>query len=66
MVKEKLREMDIRVEEMMEKSVAAAGLLKFVEAVVGYCEVAREVRPKREKVRMVDGKMGVRNLDVKT
>ncbi len=38
------------VEEMKEKSKAGAGLLKFVIAVIGYCEVAREVRPKREKV----------------
>ncbi|ESN91800.1 hypothetical protein HELRODRAFT_96436 [Helobdella robusta] len=49
-VKEKLREMDITVEEMSEKSIAAAGLMKFVKAVVGYCDVAKEVRPKREKV----------------
>ena len=42
--------MDISVEEMKDKSKAAAGLLKFVTAVVGYCDVAKEVRPKREKV----------------
>jgi len=42
--------MDINVEEMKEKSKAAAGLLKFVEAVTGYCDVAKEVKPKREKV----------------
>lgn len=49
-VKDKLKEMDISVEEMKDKSKAAAGLLKFVTAVVGYCDVAKEVRPKREKV----------------
>ena len=38
------------LEEMREKSKAGAGLLKFVLAVIGYCEVAREVKPKREKV----------------
>ena len=38
------------IDEMKEKSRAGAGLLKFVVAVVGYCEVAREVKPKREKV----------------
>ena len=43
--------MDITVSEMKEKSKAGAGLLKFVTAVVGYCEVAREIKPKREKVR---------------
>ena len=38
------------VETMKEKSKAGAGLLKFVVAVMGYCEVAKEVKPKREKV----------------
>ena len=42
--------MDITIQDMKEKSRAGAGLMKFVEAVVGYCEVAREVKPKREKV----------------
>lgn len=35
----------------MEKiSKAGYGLLKFVTAVLGYCEVYREVKPKKEKV----------------
>ena len=42
--------MDVSYEEMKDKSKAGAGLLKFVTAVIGYCEVAREVKPKREKV----------------
>ena len=46
-----LKELDMTIEEMREKSKAGAGLLKFVTAVIGYCEVAREVKPKREKVR---------------
>ena len=25
-------------------------MTKFVEAVMGYCDVAREIKPKREKV----------------
>ena len=37
---------------MKEKSKAGSGLLKFVTAVIGYCEVAKEVKPKREKVRV--------------
>ena len=45
-----LKEMDITIAEMTEKSRAGAGLLKFVTAVIGYCEVAKEVKPKREKV----------------
>jgi dynein heavy chain len=49
-VKGFFKEMDISVEEMKEKSHAGAGLMKFVHAVIGYCEVAKEVKPKREKV----------------
>ena len=49
-VKGFLKEMDITVPEMQEKSRAGAGLLKFVNAVIGYCDVAKEVKPKREKV----------------
>jgi len=45
-----VKEMDITLEEMREKSRAGAGLLKFVTAVTGYCDVLKEVRPKREKV----------------
>lgn len=45
-----LKEMDITIDDMKEKSRAGAGLMKFVYAVVGYCEVAKEVKPKREKV----------------
>lgn len=35
---------------MQAISRAGAGMLKFVEAVMGYCDVAREIKPKREKV----------------
>ena len=45
-----LRELDMTVAEMRETSRAGSGLLKFVVAVIGYCDVAREVKPKREKV----------------
>merc|ERR1711972_156622 len=38
------------LEEMKSKSTAGAGLMKFVMAVMGYCDVAREIKPKREKV----------------
>lgn len=34
-------------------SKAGLGMLKFVEAVMGYCDVFREIKPKREKVRPV-------------
>lgn len=46
-----LKDMDISLQEMKEKSRAGAGLMKFVIAVTGYCDVAKEVKPKREKVR---------------
>ncbi|XP_074640231.1 dynein axonemal heavy chain 10-like [Tubulanus polymorphus] len=49
-VKGFLKDMDMTVDEMKSKSRAGAGLLKFVEAVMGYCDVAREIKPKREKV----------------
>ncbi|CAH1801914.1 unnamed protein product [Owenia fusiformis] len=49
-VKGFLKEMDMTVAEMKATSRAGAGLLKFVEAVLGYCSVAREIKPKREKV----------------
>lgn len=49
-VKGFVKEMNVSSEEMKEKSRAGAGLLKFVTAVTGYCDVAREVKPKREKV----------------
>ena len=45
-----VKEMDITLEEMKEKSKAGAGLMKFVQALIGYCDVFKEVKPKREKV----------------
>lgn len=35
---------------MLAISKAGSGMFKFVKAVIGYCDVAREIRPKREKV----------------
>lgn len=49
-----LKELNITVEEMRDISKAGAGLLKFVVAVLGYCSVAREIKPKREKVGETD------------
>lgn len=46
-----LKEMNTTIEEMREISKAGTGLLKFVVAVLGYCSVAREIKPKREKVK---------------
>lgn len=42
--------MDVTLDEMKSISRAGSGLLKFVEAVMGYCAVNKEIKPKREKV----------------
>uniref|UniRef100_A0A2C9JWZ0 AAA+ ATPase domain-containing protein n=1 Tax=Biomphalaria glabrata TaxID=6526 RepID=A0A2C9JWZ0_BIOGL len=49
-VKGLIKDIDLTLEQMKSISKAGAGLLKFVEAVMGYCAVAKEIRPKREKV----------------
>ncbi|XP_077015711.1 dynein axonemal heavy chain 10 isoform X3 [Tamandua tetradactyla] len=45
-----LRTLNTTIEEMEAVSKAGLGMLKFVEAVMGYCDVFREIKPKREKV----------------
>ncbi|XP_029909103.1 dynein heavy chain 10, axonemal [Myripristis murdjan] len=49
-VKGFLANLQTSFEEMQAISKAGSGMLKFVEAVMGYCDVAREIKPKREKV----------------
>lgn len=49
-VKGFLKKIGVSVQEMKSISNAGAGMMKFVEAVMGYCDVAREIKPKREKV----------------
>ncbi|BFZ18669.1 hypothetical protein BsWGS_21707 [Bradybaena similaris] len=49
-VKGLLKDIDMTPDQMKTISKAGAGLLKFVDAVMGYCAVAREIKPKREKV----------------
>ncbi|XP_039277456.1 dynein heavy chain 10, axonemal [Nilaparvata lugens] len=39
-----------KMDEMQQISKAGFGLLKFVEAVLGYCMVYREIKPKEERV----------------
>ncbi|ORZ35435.1 dynein heavy chain and region D6 of dynein motor-domain-containing protein [Catenaria anguillulae PL171] len=46
-VKTILRELDVSYERMVEISNAGSGLYKFVLAVVGYCNVAKTIQPKR-------------------
>jgi len=45
-----MNEGSLNLDEMKAISRAGYGLLKFVDAVMQYCAVAKEVKPKREKV----------------
>ena len=45
-----MSEGSLHLDEMKAISKAGYGLLKFVDAVMSYCAVAKEVKPKREKV----------------
>ena len=45
-----MTKMETTDEEMSKISKAGGGLYKFVTAVLGYCHVAREIKPKRDKV----------------
>ena len=55
----------VSAEKMESVSNAGFGLLKFVSAVMGYCEVAREIKPKRELVAKLEKQfsLGKRELD---
>ena len=39
-----------KLDDMKSISKAGYGLLKFVRAVLGYCDVFKEVKPKKERV----------------
>ena len=47
-----LKSLGVSLTEMKSISTAGFGMMKFVEAVMGYCDVAREIKPKREKVQL--------------
>lgn len=49
-VNSSLKRAELSIEKMKDISTAGAGLLKFVQAVMGYCAVAKEIKPKRERV----------------
>ncbi|XP_043967273.1 dynein axonemal heavy chain 10 [Gambusia affinis] len=49
-VKGFLKNLQTSLEEMQAISKAGSGMLKFVEAIMGYCDVAKEIKPKRDKV----------------
>ena len=46
--------MDADYARMKEISRAGGGLFKFCKAVLGYCQVAREIKPKRDKVALLE------------
>lgn len=48
-----LKTLNTTFNEMELVSRAGLGMLKFVEAVMSYCDVVKEVKPKREKVKCV-------------
>ncbi|CAG9136919.1 unnamed protein product [Plutella xylostella] len=43
-----------KLDTMQQISKAGYGLLKFVQAVLGYCAVYREVKPKKERVEQLE------------
>ncbi|XP_004690685.2 PREDICTED: dynein heavy chain 10, axonemal [Condylura cristata] len=45
-----LKTLNTTTEEMEAVSKAGLGMLRFVEAVMGYCDVFKEIKPKRDKV----------------
>nr|CAH8856482.1 unnamed protein product [Trichobilharzia regenti] len=49
-VRDYLDKSKVTMDEMKSVSKAGTGLLKFVVAVLGYNEVARDIKPKRDKV----------------
>ncbi|XP_021113285.1 dynein heavy chain 10, axonemal isoform X2 [Heterocephalus glaber] len=49
-IKGLLKTLSTTMGEMEAVSKAGLGMLKFVEAAMGYCNVFREVKPKRDKV----------------
>ncbi|XP_028292993.1 dynein heavy chain 10, axonemal [Gouania willdenowi] len=49
-VKGFLKTLNATLEDMESISKAGAGMFKFVKATMSYCEISREIKPKREKV----------------
>ncbi|XP_062558011.1 dynein axonemal heavy chain 10 isoform X2 [Armigeres subalbatus] len=46
-----------KLDDMKSISKAGYGLLKFVRAVLGYCDVFREVKPKKERVAFLESEL---------
>uniref|UniRef100_A0A8D3BG74 AAA+ ATPase domain-containing protein n=1 Tax=Scophthalmus maximus TaxID=52904 RepID=A0A8D3BG74_SCOMX len=53
-VKGFLKNLQTSLEEMQAISKAGSGMFKYVEAIMGYCDVAREIQPKRKKVGLLE------------
>lgn len=49
-----LKSLNTTFSDMEQVSRAGLGMLKFVDAVMSYCDVVKEVKPKREKVKCVE------------
>lgn len=64
-VKTRMDKLDMTYEKMKDISFAGGGLYKFTLAVLGYCFVAREIKPKRDKVALLERnfQMSKRELD---
>ena len=45
-----LDKLSTTAKDMASISKAGAGMLRFVEAVVAYCDLSKEIKPKRDKV----------------
>ncbi|RKO94122.1 dynein heavy chain and region D6 of dynein motor-domain-containing protein [Blyttiomyces helicus] len=58
-VKTILKEMETSMTRMQEISSAGAGLFKFVLAVVGYCNVAKTIQPKRMMVAQLEKDLAI-------
>uniref|UniRef100_A0A182IR22 AAA+ ATPase domain-containing protein n=1 Tax=Anopheles atroparvus TaxID=41427 RepID=A0A182IR22_ANOAO len=46
-----------KLEEMQSISKAGYGLLKFVRAVLGYCDVFKEIKPKKDRVAFLESEL---------
>jgi Microtubule-binding stalk of dynein motor len=63
-VKEYMRDAKFTVADLRTISLAAAGLLKWVFAMVNYAEVLREVEPKRSKVANAERSLRIAQRDL--
>lgn len=48
-----------KLDDMAKVSKAGFGLLKFLRAVLGYCDVYKEVKPKKERVEFLEKELSI-------